>query len=427
MKFVDELTIQVSSGSGGNGMVSFRREKFIPMGGPSGGDGGKGGDLIFEASNEVATLYELSFNRVYKAKNGGSGGSKNLHGANGKDLIIKLPVGTLVYELESNKLIVDLDEAGQREIIVKGGRGGMGNARFASSVRRVPRVAEKGEPGKTLKVRLELKLLADIGLVGLPNAGKSTLLRSISNAKPKVADYPFTTLNPCLGIVKPEGMHSFCVADIPGLIEGAHQGAGLGTHFLKHIERTRLLLHLVDLSALNPDNLTESYEVIQNELFNFSKELAEKPVIVAANKIDLPDAKKLYPEFKKRLNDVGVEVFAISGAAKIGIDELIKHLGGELSRLKKPVQIAANEQAALYTYTAPFVIEEAGKACLIARGAEIERLTAMTDFTSDEAVAMFKKRLSKMGFIAELASMSAKGSTSVFIGDKEFEYHEFFD
>ncbi|HMM58908.1 MAG TPA: GTPase ObgE, partial [Candidatus Rifleibacterium sp.] len=290
MKFVDEVTIQVSSGSGGNGIVAFRREKFVPMGGPAGGDGGRGGDLIFEATDDLTTLYELSFTRIYKAEDGGHGQQKNMAGANGSDLTVKVPVGTLVYDLESGQLLIDLDHKGQREIIARGGRGGWGNARFATAVRRTPRIAEKGEPGKTLRLRLELKLLADVGLVGLPNAGKSTFLRAVSNARPKVADYPFTTLTPSLGIVKPEGLPSFCMADIPGLIEGAHQGTGLGTQFLRHIERTRVLLHLVDVSQLDMEDITRNYDVIMAELREFSEELADKPVVVAANKMDLPDS-----------------------------------------------------------------------------------------------------------------------------------------
>ncbi|HQB82731.1 MAG TPA: GTPase ObgE, partial [Candidatus Rifleibacterium sp.] len=388
MKFVDEVTIQVSSGSGGNGIVAFRREKFVPMGGPAGGDGGRGGDLIFEATDDLTTLYELSFTRIYKAEDGGHGQQKNMSGANGSDLTVKVPVGTLVYDLESGQLLVDLDHKGQREIIARGGRGGWGNARFATAVRRTPRIAEKGEPGKTLRLRLELKLLADVGLVGLPNAGKSTFLRAVSNARPKVADYPFTTLTPSLGIVKPEGLPSFCMADIPGLIEGAHQGTGLGTQFLRHIERTRVLLHLVDVSQLDMEEITRNYDVIMAELREFSEELADKPVVVAANKMDLPDSRELFPEFRDALEARGVKVFAVSGATRDGVEDLLKYLSNALKDLKGLDLTAANEEEKLYEFIEPFVIEEEGDGRWTVSGPEIERLVAMTDFTSDEAIAV---------------------------------------
>ena len=271
MKFVDEVTIEVTSGKGGDGKVSFRREKFVPLGGPSGGDGGRGGDIILEATDRLTTLYELSFRKEYSANCGEHGRYKDQFGANAENLTIKVPLGTLVFDPETGKLIVDLEENGQTTVIAPGGRGGRGNARFVSSVQRAPRVAEKGAPGKTLKLRLELKLLADVGLVGLPNAGKSTFIRAVSNARPRVADYPFTTLIPNLGIVKPDGYTSFCMADIPGLIEGAHEGAGLGIQFLKHVERTRILLHLVDTSQLDlePDEILKPYVAIMSELQKF--------------------------------------------------------------------------------------------------------------------------------------------------------------
>lgn len=427
MKFVDEVTIQVSSGSGGNGIVAFRREKFVPMGGPAGGDGGRGGDLIFEATDDLTTLYELSFTRIYKAEDGGHGQQKNMAGANGSDLTVKVPVGTLVYDLESGQLLIDLDHKGQREIIARGGRGGWGNARFATAVRRTPRIAEKGEPGKTLRLRLELKLLADVGLVGLPNAGKSTFLRAVSNARPKVADYPFTTLTPSLGIVKPEGLPSFCMADIPGLIEGAHQGTGLGAQFLRHIERTRVLLHLVDVSQLDMEEITRNYDVIMAELREFSEELADKPVVVAANKMDLPDSRELFPEFRDALEARGVKVFAVSGATRDGVEDLLKYLSNALKDLKGLDLTAANEEEKLYEFIEPFVIEEEGDGRWTVSGPEIERLVAMTDFTSDEAIAVFRQKLQKLGFFDEMSRLDA-GEDDIFsIGDMEFAYREFFD
>ncbi|HNW11369.1 MAG TPA: GTPase ObgE, partial [Candidatus Rifleibacterium sp.] len=387
----------------------------------------RGGDLIFEATDDLTTLYELSFTRIYKAEDGGHGQQKNMAGANGSDLTVKVPVGTLVYDLESGQLLVDLDHKGQREIIARGGRGGWGNARFATAVRRTPRIAEKGEPGKTLRLRLELKLLADVGLVGLPNAGKSTFLRAVSNARPKVADYPFTTLTPSLGIVKPEGLPSFCMADIPGLIEGAHQGTGLGTQFLRHIERTRVLLHLVDVSQLDMEEITRNYDVIMAELREFSEELADKPVVVAANKMDLPDSRELFPEFRDALEARGVKVFAVSGATRDGVEDLLKYLSNALKDLKGLDLTAANEEEKLYEFIEPFVIEEEGDGRWTVSGPEIERLVAMTDFTSDEAIAVFRQKLQKLGFFDEMSRLDA-GEDDIFsIGDMEFAYREFFD
>ncbi|MBU1105647.1 MAG: GTPase ObgE [Candidatus Riflebacteria bacterium] len=426
MKFVDEVTIQVSSGSGGNGVVAFRREKFVPMGGPSGGDGGRGGSLIFEATDDLTTLYELSFVRKYVAANGDHGQPRDMIGISGKDLVIKVPVGTLIYDQESGQLLCDLDHKGQQVVLARGGRGGFGNARFVSAVRRTPRIAEKGEPGKSLNIRLELKLLADVGLVGLPNAGKSTFLRSVSNARPKVADYPFTTLNPVLGIVKPEGLPSFCMADIPGLIEGAHDGAGLGTQFLRHIERTRLLLHLVDVSQLDMENITSNYDVIMSELREFSHELAEKNVVVVANKMDLPDSRELFPEFKEALEARGIKVFAVSGATHEGIDELLKYVCQQLHELREPVQIAGNESEKLYEFIEAYHIEHVSEGQWLVTGPEIERLVAMTDFTSDEAIAIFRHKLKKIGFIDELAGLDAEEDEVFTIGEMEFTYREFF-
>ena len=427
MKFVDEVTIEVSSGKGGDGMVAFRREKFIPMGGPAGGDGGHGGDIILEATNNLTTLYELSFNKVFKAKNGENGRNKDQIGANADNLTVQVPVGTLVFDAETDELIVDLDENGQTCVIAPGGRGGRGNARFTSSVRRAPRMAEKGEPGKKLRLRLELKLLADVGLVGLPNAGKSTFLRAVSNAKPRVADYPFTTLIPSLGIVKAEGYNSFCMADIPGLIEGASKGTGLGVQFLKHIERTRVLLHLVDVSQLNEEEILKPYDVIMAELKEFSDLLAEKKVVVAANKMDLPDSREIFPKFESALKERGIEVFPVSGATKAGVSELLKYLSNSIQEYKEPVSFDAEEEEKVYEYLAPFTIEKIASKEWLVQGAQIERLVAMTDFTNDEAIGSFKRKLNGLGFIEELSGLEAEEDDTISIGEMEFEYWEFFD
>jgi GTP-binding protein len=287
VKFFDEAFITVQSGDGGRGCVSFRREKFIPRGGPDGGDGGKGADVILKSTSQRRTLYPFRFKREFKAKNGGHGQGKRKTGKNGEDLIIDIPPGTLIKDAETNDLIKDFTQPGESFIIAKGGRGGQGNCRFKSSTHRAPRFAQPGEPGQFLKLKLELKLIADVGLIGLPNAGKSTLISAISSATPKIADYPFTTLTPNLGVVQAGWGKPFVVADIPGLIEGAHNGAGLGIRFLRHIERTHILVHLIDTSAIDPQDPLAGYETINGELAGYSPQLAEKPQILVLNKMDL--------------------------------------------------------------------------------------------------------------------------------------------
>ncbi|MBW2439436.1 MAG: GTPase ObgE [Deltaproteobacteria bacterium] len=320
MKFFDEAFITVQSGDGGRGCVSFRREKFIPRGGPDGGDGGKGGDVIFKSSSHRRTLYPFRFKRQFKAQNGSHGQGKQKTGKNGDDLIIEIPPGTLIIDEETNEIIKDFTQPDTTYIIAQGGRGGQGNSRFKTSTHRAPRFAQPGEPGKFLKLKLELKLLADVGLIGLPNAGKSTLISVISSATPKIADYPFTTLTPTLGVVQAGGGEPFVVADIPGLIEGAHQGVGLGTRFLRHIERTRVLVHLIDLSIIDPQNPLAEYETINQELASYSSQLTQKPQIVALNKMDIPGTKAAAKAFLAAAKNR--EVIQISAATRKGVREL---------------------------------------------------------------------------------------------------------
>ncbi|MBI3039011.1 GTPase ObgE [bacterium] len=435
MKFVDELTVEVQAGKGGNGMISFRREKFVPFGGPSGGDGGHGGDVVLVASSNVNTLYELSFNRTYRSEDGENGMAKDMTGATGSECIIEVPVGTLVYDLASEVLLADLNVSGARFCAAKGGRGGHGNSRFASSVRRAPRVAEKGELGERRKLRLELKLLADVGIVGLPNAGKSTLLSVSTHAKPKIADYPFTTLVPMLGIVKLEDAPSFCIADIPGLIKDAHVGVGLGTHFLKHIERTRILLILIDLSDTPKDSCMEPLEILLNELNSFDPKLLQKPILVCANKLDLPDGANLWPEFKTLVEKRGFPVLPLSCATSKGKLQLIQQLAKMLAmRPKEPMTESErslttaerNSPEKLYTYLAPFEIEETSPNNWRVSGREIEKLVQVTDFTNDESIVLFKRKLKKLGFIEELSRCNGMEDDCVTIGDYEFSYREFF-
>ena len=321
MKFIDEAIITVQSGDGGRGCVSFRREKFIPRGGPDGGDGGKGGDVVFVATLRRRTLYQFRYRKMLKAKNGAYGQGKKKAGKNGEDLKIEIPLGTLVFNAETGHLIKDFVKPGEAFVIAKGGRGGQGNARFKSSTNRAPRFAQPGEPGETLTLKIELKLLADVGIIGLPNAGKSTLISAISSAQPKIASYPFTTLTPNLGVVQTDKGEPFVVADIPGLISGAHKGAGLGIRFLKHIERTRILVHLIDISSIDTNHPLDVYNTINMELALYSKNLAKKPQIVVLNKLDIPGAKKAADIFQSAAKGKRIEL--ISAITGKGVDRLI--------------------------------------------------------------------------------------------------------
>ena len=331
MKFIDEARIGVQSGNGGAGCVSFRREKYIPKGGPDGGDGGRGGDVILKATTKKRTLFHLRFQQLYKAKNGAGGQGRNCAGRGGDDLIIELPPGTLVINADTNELIKDLVDTDEVFVVAKGGRGGQGNARFKSSTNRTPRFAQPGEPGQTLTLKLELKLLADVGIVGLPNAGKSTLIAALSSARPKIADYPFTTLTPNLGVVRSGYREPFVVADIPGLIEGAHTGTGLGIRFLRHVERTRVLLHLVDVADIDPDHPLKDHETVMAELERYSRSLVEKPQLVVLNKMDVAwadDAAALFEEAYGK-----GPLLRISAAAGTGLEQLTETLCKLLDRL----------------------------------------------------------------------------------------------
>ena len=320
MKFFDEAFITVQSGDGGRGCVSFRREKFIPRGGPDGGDGGKGGDVIFKSSSHRRTLYPFRFKRQFKAQNGSHGQGKRKTGKQGDDLIIEIPPGTLITDEETNEIVKDFTQPDATYIIAQGGRGGQGNTRFKTATHRAPRFAQPGEPGQFLKLKLELKLLADMGIIGLPNAGKSTLISVISSATPKIADYPFTTLTPTLGVVQAGWGEPFVVADIPGLIEGAHKGVGLGTRFLRHIERTRVLVHLIDIATIDPQSPLAEYETINRELASYSPQLLEKPQIVVLNKIDLSGTNEAGRAFQAAVKDR--DVLQISAVTRKGVDKL---------------------------------------------------------------------------------------------------------
>ncbi len=334
MRFVDEAKITVTSGAGGRGCVSFRREKYVARGGPNGGDGGRGGDVEFRALEGMTSLLDFRYKRHYKAKRGTHGMGKDCHGRNGETTTLKVPVGTLIKDFDTGDTLVDLTEDGQTYTCVRGGRGGKGNAHFKSSTNRAPKFAQPGEEGEERTLKLELKLLADVGIIGFPNAGKSTFISRVSAAKPKVADYPFTTIVPNLGLVKYGDFKSFVIADIPGLVKGAHTGKGLGTRFLKHIERTALFMHMLDLSPDTGREPKDDYEVITNELTSFDPALADRPAVVVLNKADIVDGGEVPAELLKYFEDKGIKVFIISAITGRGIDELINHIGREVERLK---------------------------------------------------------------------------------------------
>jgi GTP-binding protein len=334
VKFIDEAKIYVKAGDGGRGCVSFRREKFVPRGGPNGGDGGNGGDVVMVANRNMTSLLDHRYQQHYRAKRGVHGKGKDQHGKNAEDLLIPVPMGTIIKDLETDKFYGDLTEEGQTLIVAKGGKGGRGNARFVTSTNQAPKEAEPGTPGEEKTLKLELKLLADVGLLGFPNAGKSTLISTLSAARPKIADYPFTTLVPNLGVVSYGDGQTFVLADIPGIIEGAHEGAGLGIQFLKHIERTKILIHLLDLSPITERDPVDDYETLNNELESFSEELSRKPQIVALNKIDITEAREELERIQKHFSDMGIKTFPISSATGEGTKELVWEVAKQLEKLK---------------------------------------------------------------------------------------------
>ncbi len=415
--FFDEARIYVKGGDGGNGCVSFRREKYVPLGGPDGGNGGKGGDVYLVVEPSLNTLVHFRHRVHFKAESGKHGRGKNQHGRSGKDLYIPVPPGTVVYDDETGELLADLVEPGQKARVARGGRGGRGNAAFKSPTNQAPRLAERGEPGEERWLRLELKLIADVGIVGVPNAGKSTLLSRVTAAKPKIADYPFTTLQPNLGVVQIDH-RDFVLADIPGLIEGAHTGAGLGDKFLRHIERCRVLIHL--LNGISPDPLGD-WEAINQELALFNPRLARKPQIVALNKIDLPEARRRWPEVQEALRARGVEPIAISAVTGEGVPTLLRRVVELLDRLP-PEPEPASEEAMRVFRPEPaedeFTIEREGDVWRV-RGRRIERVAAMTNWDYYEAALRFQRILEAMGIARALEEAGIQEGDTVIIGDTE--------
>ena len=418
--FYDEAEIYVKSGDGGDGCVAFRREKYVPYGGPAGGDGGKGGDVCLYVDSHLNTLYRFSKKRQFRAERGVHGRGKNQHGAAGEALRIPVPPGTVVYDAETGDLLGDLTELDHELIVARGGRGGRGNARFVSSTNQAPRIAEHGAPGQELNLRLELKLLADVGLVGVPNAGKSTLLAAVTAARPKIAPYPFTTLQPNLGVVVLDPQTEFVLADIPGLIEGAAEGKGLGHEFLRHIERTRVLVHLLD--GLSADPMVD-FAAINHELAAFGHGLSDKPQVVVLNKMDMPQVRESWSAIHKSLKSEGHSAMAISAVAREGTRELLYHVAQMLAEL--PEQAPALEVPVFRlegdedTFTVAW--EEDGWRV---SGARVERLAAMTVWNLDEAVARFQRTLDRMGIVEALEEAGVQPGDTVRIGDRELEWEE---
>jgi GTP-binding protein len=414
---IDLVQIHAISGSGGNGAVSFRREKYVPRGGPDGGDGGRGGDVILYADPGVTTLAHLRFKRVYKAESGESGAKRHRHGRNGTSLTINVPMGTIVTVPGTHEEY-DLAEPGSHLVIAKGGEGGRGNARFASSIRQAPGFAEKGLPGEEKDLRLELKLLADVGIVGLPNAGKSTLLRAVSRAQPEVGDYPFTTLEPVLGVVD-MGMEAFVMADLPGLIEGAHEGVGLGYQFLRHIERTRVLLHLLDGSSADPVN---DYTVVRRELEMYDARLKDRPEVIAVNKIDIPDVRERLETLRTRLHPHAV--MAVSGATGEGTRELLQTLHRMLQEQRQAEQAEAVEHVPILRPRERErleVVEEDG--LFVVRGQAAEQAALKLGGGGFEALDELQDRLRRLGLEKAMRRLDAKPGDRVRVGDVELEWH----
>ncbi len=421
--FVDEVNIKVLAGSGGDGCTAFRREKYVELGGPFGGNGGRGSDIIFKVDEGLRTLVDLRYNKIIKGQRGANGEGKNKNGKSAKDIVIKVPPGTVVRDNDTNLLVCDLKNQSEEFVVAKGGRGGRGNTAFRTQNNPAPNFSEKGEPGEKRYLKVELKLLADVGLVGMPSVGKSTILSKISRSKPKIAAYHFTTLVPNLGVVKTTDGRSFTVADLPGLIEGASLGEGLGDRFLKHIERTRVIAHIIDMSGYEGRDPYEDYIKIQKELEDFDSKLLNKESFIIANKMDIAGSKENLEKFKEKVKDK--KIFEISAINQTGLEEVLIYIADLLDEIKvAPLEEDENfEDYILYKYKKEdsFVVEKDGDTYIL-KGKEIEKLFRMTKFNSDEAILRFAKKLTKMGVDEKLESLGAKQGDIVKILDYEFEF-----
>ena len=428
MSFADTAKITIKSGKGGDGHISFRRELFVPNGGPDGGDGGKGGDLIFEVDKGMTTLGEFRMKRKYAAEDGEQGGKKRCHGKNGKDLVVKVPYGTVVKEAKTGQVITDMSGDNLREVILTGGKGGLGNMHFATSTMQVPKYAQPGQPGQELWVQLELKVLADVGLVGFPNVGKSTLLSRVSNARPKIANYHFTTLNPHLGVVDLGEGSSFVMADIPGLIEGASEGAGLGHEFLRHIERTKVLLHVVDAASVEGRDPIEDIHTIMNELSTYNPKLLELPQVIAANKLDAvyEDGQNPLKKLKDEFEPQGIPVFGISAVSGEGVNDLLYHLFEVLKTVDRTPKIFEKEFDVLYQadQNLPYTVSRADDGAYVVEGPRIEKMLGYTNLDSEKGFDFFQKFLKQSGILKDLEQAGINEGDTVRMYGLEFDYYK---
>lgn len=422
--FIDKAKIFIKAGKGGNGAISFHREKYVAAGGPDGGDGGKGGNVVFKVELGMTTLMDFRYKRKYVAQNGMDGSGKRQKGKKGEDIIIKVPQGTIVRDAESNRIIADLSDPEKEVILAKGGNGGWGNAHFATAVRQTPNFAKNGQSGDEREIYLELKLLADVGLVGFPNVGKSTILSMTTKADPKIANYHFTTLEPNLGVVDLGDHRSFVLADIPGIIEGASEGVGLGHEFLRHIERTRILIHVVDVSGIEGRNPIEDFDIINNELSKYDMALEERPQIVAANKTDIIQDEEAYKAFLDEMDKRGIEVFTISAATNQGVNELMNKTYEELSKLP-PITIFEPE---MDIDEEEFILDDKGyeikrdNEAYVITGSWIEAVGGSVNFSDNESLQYFQRALLNRGVIEDLIKMGIQEGQTVRIGDLEFDF-----
>lgn len=422
--FVDRVKIHIKGGNGGNGMVSFFRAKYITHGGPDGGDGGKGGSVIFVGDEGMNTLMDFRYKRVFKAQNGEDGGKRNCFGKDGENIIVKVPVGTVIREAESGKVMADINKAGEEKILIPGGKGGKGNQHFATPTRQAPRYAERGRVAKEYDVILELKLIADVGLIGFPNVGKSTLLSMVTNANPKIANYHFTTLSPNLGVVQGRFGDSFVLADIPGLVEGASEGVGLGHEFLRHVERTKVFIHVVDAAGVEGDDPVENVRKINRELEEYNPDLLKRPQVIAANKTDIPEAGENVARLKEVYEKEGFKVFPISAATNKGLDELLSAVA--LILKDYPEDIIFEEEYEEYDEVAvdaePFTIEESEEGYFVVTGVGVEKMIGYTNIETEKGFAFFQKYLKEKGIIEALEEKGIQQGDTVRIYDLEFEF-----
>ena len=425
--FVDEVQFKIKAGDGGNGNVSFRHEKYAPKGGPYGGDGGRGGSIIFVGDEGLTTLYDFKFRRMIKADNGENGMTKNCYGKSASDVYVKVPIGSMIYNLDNDTLVADITSHGQEVVVAKGGKGGRGNSAFANSHISAPQFAEQGEKGEEFNAKVVLKILADVGLVGLPSVGKSTIISVCSACKPKIAPYHFTTLVPNIGVVSTGDGHSFVMADMPGLIEGASLGAGLGIQFLKHIERTRVLLHVIDMASTENRKPIEDYNTINKELENYNPKLLLRPQIIVANKMDMPNANVNLEEFKKEISK-DVKIIPISAYTRFNINELIQETYALLNTIKlEQFEEDNTDEVVEYTFKKKeedFFVELTEDGLYNVYGPEIEKLFKATNFDRDESVKMFARQLRLMGVDKKLRELGVKDNDTVLILGYEFEFYD---